>query len=156
MNALNEYEIVFLNWLQGFRNPFLDGVATVFSFICEVGWIWILFAIIMLLFKKYRKNGIILACALLLNLIICNLILKNAVARIRPYDLENAMYTQDQLLPLARRLTEHAYYGVQLIFVAHLHGLTHSTLAGEETTGEIIAHDSLPFCTQHQCALHSL
>ena len=109
MNYLNEFELVFLNWLQGFKNPVLDVIAEVFSFICELGWLWILIAIVLLFFKKYRKNGIMLGCALALNLIICNLILKNAVARTRPYDMANAMYTQDMLGYFARRLTDFSF-----------------------------------------------
>ena len=45
---------------------------------------------------------------------------------------------------------------MQYVLVAHLHGLPHSTLTREVATGEVITHDGLPFCTQHQRALQSL
>ena len=45
---------------------------------------------------------------------------------------------------------------MQYVLVAHLHGLTYRTLAREVATSEVIAHDGLPFCTQHQRALQSL
>ena len=45
----------------------------------------------MLILPKTRKTGIIVAAALLMDLILCNLILKNLVARVRPYDVNTAI-----------------------------------------------------------------
>ena len=45
----------------------------------------------MLILPKTRKTGIIVAAALLMDLVLCNLILKNLVARVRPYDVNTAI-----------------------------------------------------------------
>ena len=45
----------------------------------------------MLLLKKYRKAGFSAALALIFGLLICNMILKPAVARIRPYDYQEQL-----------------------------------------------------------------
>lgn len=50
------------------------------------GVIWIVLAALLLCFKRYRKTGTAMAVALLLGYLITNLILKNLVMRVRPYD----------------------------------------------------------------------
>ncbi|MBQ2746751.1 MAG: phosphatase PAP2 family protein [Clostridia bacterium] len=51
------------------------------------GVFWIALAVIFLIFKKTRKMGLCMGLALLMGFITGNLILKNVVGRIRPYDL---------------------------------------------------------------------
>ncbi len=63
---------------------FMDSLMTAFSFIGNWGLLWIVVAVLMLISKKYRKTGIMLAVGLVLGLIFGNLILKNLVARPRP------------------------------------------------------------------------
>lgn len=65
-------------------------LTTFFIFITTLGnggAVWIASAVAALCFKKTRKAGIAIGVALLLSLIINNFILKNLVARIRPYDV---------------------------------------------------------------------
>lgn len=57
----------------------------------NAGIIWIVLAVVLLILPKTRKTGIIVAAALLMDLILCNLILKNLVARVRPYDVNTAI-----------------------------------------------------------------
>lgn len=109
MYALNVYELGILDWMQGFKNPILDFIANAISFLGEIGWFFIVIAVILLFFKKYRANGLILGAALILNLIICNVILKNAVARVRPYNMEEAMFVQGQLSDLTKKLTDFSF-----------------------------------------------
>ena len=52
----------------------------------DAGWIWIALAIVFLLVKKMRRTGVLMTCSLLGSLIVNNLILKNLVARTRPYE----------------------------------------------------------------------
>ena len=56
--------------------------------------VWILLAVILLVIPKTRKSGIVLMTALCVDLVLCNGILKNLFARIRPCDIN----TQVQLL----------------------------------------------------------
>ncbi len=69
---------------QPLHNPVLTVIMKFFTTIGEGGAVWILAAVLLLLFKKTRKAGIILAGALVLCLLSCNVALKNLVARPRP------------------------------------------------------------------------
>ena len=57
----------------------------------DAGAIWILLAIVLMLIPGKRKVGFTVAAALLIDLIICNGILKPLIARIRPYDLHTGI-----------------------------------------------------------------
>ncbi len=60
----------------------------------EAGIFWICACAVMLLFRRTRRLGIICASALLFTFITCNLILKPAVDRVRPwvtFQMVNAM-----------------------------------------------------------------
>lgn len=69
------------------RNPLLTPIFRFITSLGNSGWIWILITVILLLSKKMRKAGIVTLTALLLSVIIDNIILKNAVGRIRPYEV---------------------------------------------------------------------
>ena len=53
--------------------------------------IWIVVALVFLVSKKYRKDGLILISSLLLCGLIGNIILKPWIARIRPFDVNTAI-----------------------------------------------------------------
>ena len=57
----------------------------------NAGIVWILLTIVLLLIPKTRKSGLILASALIVDLILCNGILKPLIARIRPFDVNSAI-----------------------------------------------------------------
>lgn len=74
-----------LHWIQeNLRCDALDFIFPKLTLLGNAGAIWIAAALAMLLSKKYRKYGICLACALVAGLLICNVGLKNIVARPRP------------------------------------------------------------------------
>ncbi|MCL1809996.1 MAG: phosphatase PAP2 family protein [Clostridiales bacterium] len=68
-------------------NPLLDGFMAGLSWLGNNGMIWILATIVLLICPKTRNSGAACAIALLLSLLLCNLVLKNIVARLRPYDV---------------------------------------------------------------------
>ena len=79
-----------LHWIQeNLRCAALDAILPKLTLLGEAGAIWIVVAIALLVSKKYRKSGICLACALVAGLLICNVGLKNIVARPRPCWLES-------------------------------------------------------------------
>lgn len=84
-------EIQILDWIQNIRTPFLDMVVPFISQLGNAGIIWIVLAALMLLIPKTRRSGLILALALIADLILCNVILKNLIARTRPYDVNTAV-----------------------------------------------------------------
>ena len=71
-----------------------DAVMCFITKLGNAGMIWIVLAVILLLIPKTRKTGIIILAALCIDLVVCNGILKNLFARIRPCDVN----TQIQLL----------------------------------------------------------
>ena len=84
-------ELRFLDFLQTIHTPLLDKILAFITSLGNAGIIWIMLAVVLLILPKTRKAGIIVAAALLMDLILCNLILKNLVARVRPYDVNTAI-----------------------------------------------------------------
>lgn len=84
-------EFAILDWIQTLRAPWLDGVMVFISSLGNAGAIWIILAAVLLIWPKYRRVGVILALALVIDLLVCNVMIKPIVARPRPYDLNTAM-----------------------------------------------------------------
>ena len=61
-------------------------VARFISYFGDKGYFFIALTIILLLFRKTRKVGILLAVGLLFNHVLNNMILKNLIGRPRPYN----------------------------------------------------------------------
>ena len=87
-------EFKILDFLQNIRTPVGDAVMCFITRLGDAGMVWILLAVILLVIPKTRKSGIVLMTALCVDLVLCNGILKNLFARIRPCDIN----TQVQLL----------------------------------------------------------
>ena len=83
MNA----ELQFLTALQGLHTPARDAVMLFFTRLGNAGFVWIALAVLLLLFRRTRRAGCILALALVCDLVLCNFILKPLVHRVRPCDL---------------------------------------------------------------------
>lgn len=84
-------ELRFLDFLQTIHTPLLDKILAFITSLGNAGIIWIVLAVVLLILPKTRKTGIIVAAALLMDLVLCNLILKNLVARVRPYHVNTAI-----------------------------------------------------------------
>ena len=84
-------EIEILSMLQKIRTPLLDIFMSNITKLGNAGIVWILLTIVLLLIPKTRKSGLILAAALIVDLIFCNGILKPLIARIRPFDVNSAI-----------------------------------------------------------------
>jgi len=77
-----------LLWIQEYlRCDILTGFFKFITGLGDNGIIWIILTVVLLIVKKYRKAGLMSAAALLCSLIINNLLLKNIVARTRPYEV---------------------------------------------------------------------
>lgn len=84
-------ELNILDWLQSFRTPIGDVIMPFITKLGDGGIIWILLTVIFLLIPKTRKSGMLLTAALCVDVILCNCILKNLVARIRPCDINHSI-----------------------------------------------------------------
>ena len=84
---ITEIDFTILNWIQEhLKCDILDKVMPVFTSIGNKGALFILMAVVLLCISKYRKWGASLACSLFLGFLFGNLLIKNIVARVRPYD----------------------------------------------------------------------
>jgi len=81
----DKLEFSFLYALQEINNAVLDPIMIIASTLGNDGLIWIVITVVLLFTKRYRECAIVMAIALLLSLLICNLTLKNLVARDRPF-----------------------------------------------------------------------
>ncbi len=66
----------------------ISPIMTFITHLGDDGIIWIALAIILMLFKKTRKVGVVMGGALICMLICNNIVLKNLFARTRPFNLE--------------------------------------------------------------------
>ncbi|BCN31169.1 phosphatase PAP2 family protein [Anaeromicropila herbilytica] len=74
------------------RSPIVTPIFRFITSLGNKGAIWIILSIALLCFKKTRKTGILAIIALFLSLLIDNILLKNIVARTRPYEIVNGLH----------------------------------------------------------------
>ncbi len=86
-----EWELQFLNWIQMLHNPVLDAILVFFTTIGNAGAVWILLGVVLLIIPKTRKSGLVVLLAILIDVVLCNGILKHLFARIRPCDVNTAV-----------------------------------------------------------------
>ena len=79
-------ELNILDWFQTLHTPILDKIMTLITKLGDAGIFWIILTLLFLIIPKMRKTGIIMAAALIMDLLICNVAVKNLAARTRPYD----------------------------------------------------------------------
>ena len=85
-------ELAILNWIQvHLRCGLLDTMLPWVTHLCDHGEIWILLAAMLLAFPKTRRAGACVACALVLDLLLCNIWLKPMIGRIRPFAVNPAV-----------------------------------------------------------------
>lgn len=89
---ITAWDFSVLNFIRdNIANPVLDMIMTVITHSGDFGAVWIAVTILCLCFKKTRPAGVAMALALLLGVIIGNGIIKNIVARPRPFDVNTAI-----------------------------------------------------------------
>lgn len=85
-------ELAILDWIQlHLHCGFLDAVLPAVSWTCNHGELWILLAVVLLLVRNQRRYGAAVACALVLDLVSCNMVLKPLVGRVRPFAVNAAV-----------------------------------------------------------------
>lgn len=86
MNAILEFDWAVLQFVEKLWNPVMDVIMRVITLSGDSGIIWVVLGLILAVTKKYRKFGAVILISLLFSLLINDLLLKNLVARPRPYD----------------------------------------------------------------------
>ena len=103
LDILNAWAVSFdlpiLDWIQAnWANPFLDMIMPIITVLGDAGIFWMVCAAILVFTKKYRRIGFGMAIAMAMGLVVCNMILKPTVARIRPYDFQETLGVTINLL----------------------------------------------------------
>lgn len=85
------------------RNPILNPILIGITTLGNAGAIWIVITAALCVCKKTRHIGIICACSIAASFLINNLLLKNLVGRIRPYEVITG------LQPLVTKPIDHSF-----------------------------------------------
>ena len=85
------FELNILDWFQTLHTPMMDKLMTSVTKLGDAGIFWIILTLIFLIIPKMRKTGVTMAAALIVDLLLCNVLLKNLVARTRPYDVNTTV-----------------------------------------------------------------
>lgn len=87
LQSLTELDGNILLFVQdNLRNEILNDIVVWFTSLGNAGLVWIFIVLAFIFNKKTHREGMYCALSLILCFILVNLFLKNAVARIRPYD----------------------------------------------------------------------
>lgn len=84
-------ELKILDGIQALRTPVGDAIMCFFTKLGNGGALWIALAVVLLAIPKTRKSGMIVAVSLCIEVVLCNIILKNAVDRIRPCEMNTSV-----------------------------------------------------------------
>ena len=103
LELLNSWAVSFdlpiLDWIQAnLANPILDKAMPYITMLGDAGIFWMVVAALLAFTKKYRKIGFGMAFAMAMGLLVCNIILKPLVGRIRPYDFQEGLGVTINLL----------------------------------------------------------
>lgn len=89
LTKMTELDFTILDYIHStFSCTFLDKVMPVITSLGNAGLVWIAAGVIMLFFKRYRKAGFTMLVGLLVGFLLGNLLIKNLVARPRPFELD--------------------------------------------------------------------
>lgn len=86
-----EWEFLILDWFQKLHTPVLTAVMKFITFLGEGGWFWILLGLVLVCTKKYRRCGMAVIFALLLDLVLVNILVKPLAARPRPCQVRDGI-----------------------------------------------------------------
>ena len=94
LQAMTTMESGIMLWVQEYlRRDWLDPIWIAVTTLGNGGMIWILLSIGLLIPKKTRKTGMLALLALAFSYLINNLLLKNLIARTRPYEVIAGLHT---------------------------------------------------------------
>lgn len=85
------FEFQFLDFLQTLHSPVMDFLMTTVTKFGDAGIFWCVLTLVLMINKKTRKLGFITFIAIVIDYILCNLLIKNIVARTRPYNINTAV-----------------------------------------------------------------
>ena len=104
MDTLMHMQALFLLFLQDtIRTPLLTRILEFTTDLGNMGFIWVVPALLLLFKKKTRPLGIAVLTALVLSLLITNSVLKNLIKEARPF------VTYPEIIPLVTHVSASSY-----------------------------------------------
>ena len=89
---MNTFELKILDFIHSILgSTFSDNFFAFITRFSDGGIFFIILGLVLLIFKKTRKVGITVLLSIIIGYITGNLIIKNVVARTRPYDVNTAL-----------------------------------------------------------------
>ena len=89
---ITQIDLAILDFIRAhMTSPLGDQIMPVITMLGDNGILWIIMAAILLLFKRTRKLGAAIAIAIVMDAVLCNLVIKPLVARVRPFDMKVAV-----------------------------------------------------------------
>ena len=83
------FDLPILDWIQAtLQSGFMDTIMPIITIFGDAGIFWMICAAALFFFPQTRRTGLGMAFAMALGLLICNVILKPMVGRMRPYDFQ--------------------------------------------------------------------
>lgn len=80
------FDFGILDFIQKYTTgPIWDKVWPIVTIFGDAGIFWIIIAVVLLIFPKTRKIGLGMGIAMVIGVLVCNVWLKNAVERCRPF-----------------------------------------------------------------------
>ena len=90
------FDLPILDWIAAnLWCPLGDTVMPIITMFGDGGIFWIVISLVLMLTKKHRRTGFGMAFAMIMGLLVCNIILKPGVARIRPYDFQLKYFAKE-------------------------------------------------------------
>lgn len=88
MNAIFNFDASILLFIQNVvRQPWLSPIVIFITHLGDKGIMWIALTLALIVLRRTRRTGVTSAVAMVIGLLAVNLVLKNWIARIRPYEL---------------------------------------------------------------------
>ena len=101
---MNEFEIKILDFIQQTVGcKAMDFIMPYVSMLGDYGILCIAVSLVLIIIPKTRKTGLQSGLALLIGFILCNLIFKPLIFRVRPY------YVNTDFVPIIARLTDGSF-----------------------------------------------
>lgn len=86
MEAISTFEAPILLWIQAHRIEALNPIISFITHLGNAGILWIGLTVLMIVYPKTRRAGVVSAISIVLSFTAANLILKPLIARTRPYE----------------------------------------------------------------------
>ncbi len=84
-------ELEFLHMLQGWHNDVLNAIMVFITTLGNGGMLWIALGLVLAIIPKTRKCGILVLISMAFSFLLGNLILKNLIARPRPFHVDDSV-----------------------------------------------------------------